>query len=173
MSKKMISPNTRIDWIPLAGLTAPSAPAVAELNAGQNLSAAVVTGYTLGALASDVDNSKSIADEGNVDTPTLSNYDGKLQFFKDAVGTGSQAVPSPSTVFTTANDLFKVAKVEGWLVSRHGAKQTVPYATGDVVSVYRFISDQPMTMDQEGGKPILTEVQFLPQGEMYLNVAAV
>jgi hypothetical protein len=120
-----------------------------------------------------MDNSKSIADEGNVDTPTLGNYDGKLQFFRDAVGTGTQTAPVPSTVFTTARAIFKVAKVEGWLISRHGRKQSVAAAAGDVVSVFHFISDQPMDIDQEGGKPILFEVAFLPQGEMYLNVTTV
>lgn len=173
MSYKMMSPNSRIDWIPFAGLTTPSAPKATELNAGTNLSAAIVTGYTLGALASDVDNSKSIADEGNVDTPTLGNYDGKLQFFRDAVGTGTQQAPVPSTIFTTARALFLTAKVEGWLVSRHGAKQNVAYAAGDVVSAFHFVSDYMMTIDQEGGKPILSEVQFLPQGDMFLNVTAV
>lgn len=172
MSRKMVRPNTRIDWIPLAGLTTPSAPKATEMNLGTNLSAAIETGYSLKFNDSDKDNSKTIADEGNVDTPTLKNYEGKLTFFKDDIGTGTQAIPIPATVFTTAFDLFKVAHVEGWLVSRHGRKQSVAYAAGDIVSVFRFQNEYPKTIEGNTANPIRVEVDFLTQGEAYANVTA-
>lgn len=170
---KLMSPNTRIDWVPVAGLTTPAAPKATELNAGTRISPAVETGYSLKFNDSDVDNSKTIEDEGNVETPTLANYEGNLTFFKDELGTGTQDAPVPATVFTAANALFKVAKVEGWLVSRHGKKGSVPYAALDVVSTFRFISDYPRTLEGDAGNPIRTQVEFLPQGEAYANVTCV
>lgn len=173
MARKMVNPNTRIDWIPAAGLTTPSAPKISELNVGTNISTAIETGYSLKFNDSDKDNSKTIADEGNVETPTLKNYEGKLTFFKDDIGAGTQAIPSPLTIFTTAYDLFKVAHVDGWLVSRHGRKQSVAYAIGDVVSVFRFQNEYPKTLEGDTANPIRVEVEFLSQGEAYANVVTV
>jgi hypothetical protein len=173
MSYKMVNPNTRIDWIPVAGLTSGSSPSAAQLNAGTRISPALVTGYTLKFSDSDVDPSKTVEDEGNTETPTLKNYEGKLTFFQDEVGTGTQSVPVPLTAFTTVCDLFKVAYVEGWLVSRYGRKATVAYAAGHKVSTFRVKNDYVRVMEGEPGNPTLVEVEFLPQGEAYPNVACV
>lgn len=173
MGYKMVNPNTRIDWIPVAGLTTPAAPKATELNLGTRISGALETGYTLKFSDSETDASKTVEDEGNVETPTLKNYEGKLTFFQDEVGTGTQDVPAPLTIFTTALDLFKVPYVEGWLVSRYGRKATVPYAALDKVSVFRMKNDFPRFMDGEPGNPTRVEVEFFPQGEAYANVACV
>jgi hypothetical protein len=173
MSYKMVNPNTRIDWYPLAGITNGAAPTVAQLNAGTRISGAVTTGYSIKFNDSDTDPSKTVEDEGNVETPTLKNYEGKISLFKDELGTGTQDVPIPATVFTTAVNLFKVPYVEGWLVTRYGRKATVAYAAGHKVSVFRFKNDYPRTVEGDAGNPIMVEVDFLPQGEAYPNVAVV
>lgn len=163
---KMMSPNSTIWWIPFAGITNPNAPTVAQITAGTNISAAIVTGYTLGATDSDTDDSKTITDEGNVSTPTFGNYEGSLSFFRDGIG-------DTPTIFTTAYNLFKAGRVEGWLVSRHGYKSTVAPAAGQIVSVFRFISDLPQDIEGDGGAPIQVTVPFRPQGQMAVNVAVV
>jgi hypothetical protein len=162
----MMSPNTTIWWVPLAGITNPAAPTAVQINAGTNISAAVVTGFTLGATDSDTDDSKTITDEGNVLTPTWGNYEGNLSFFRDATG-------DAPTIFTTAYNLFKSGRVEGWLVSRHGYKSTVAAAAGHIVSVYRFFSDLPQDIEGEGGAPVQVTVPFRPQGVMAINVNVV
>lgn len=161
--EKMMSPNTTITFIPLAGLTTPDAPKATELNAGTNLSCAIVTGYTLNATASDTDDSKTICDEGNVQTRTLGNYEANISFFRDPVG----AAP---TVFSTAYDLFKTSRVEGWLVSRQGKKSTEPFAVGDIVSVYKVMNDSSMDETSDKGTPIRFTVPFLQRGEFFVNV---
>lgn len=161
---KMMSPNTTIWWVPLAGIANPAAPTVAELTAGINISCAIVTGYTLGATDSDTDDSKTICDEGNVQTPTFGNYEGQLSFFRDGVG-------DTPTVFTTAMNLFSAGRVEGYLVSRHGFKSSTAPLAAQLVSVFRFFSDYHRTEEGDGGAPILFTVPFRPQGVMYLNVA--
>jgi len=163
---KMMSPNTTIWWIPVAGIANFNAPTVAEITAGINLSAAIVTGYTLAATDSDTDDSKTIVDEGNVSTPTFGNYEASLSFFRDAIG-------DAATAFTTANDLFTAGRVEGWLVSRQGYKSTVAPATTQLVSVFGVVSDYHQVVEGDGGSPIQTTVPFKPTGKMKLNVALV
>lgn len=169
-SHKMANPNERIDWIPLAGLPAPSAPTAAQLNAGTRVSQALEAGYTLKFNDSETDPSKTVEDEGNVETPTLANYEGKLTFFRDDIGTGTQDVPVPATAFTTVLNLFETPYVEGWLVSRYGRKASVAYAAGHIVSVYRFKNDYLRTLTGDAENPVRIEVEFLPQGEAYANV---
>jgi hypothetical protein len=161
---KMMSPNTTIWWIPLAGIANYLAPTVAEITAGVNISAGIVTGFTLGATDSDTDDSKTIVDEGNVSTPTFGNYEASLSFFRDATG-------DAATVFTTATALFTGGRVEGWLVSRHGYKSTVAAATTQLVSVYGVISDFYQDVEGDGGSPIQITVPFKPTGKMVLNKA--
>lgn len=160
---KMMSPNTTIWWVPLAGITNHLAPTVAQINAGTNISAAIVTGYTLGATDSDTDDSKTIVDEGNVTTPTFGNYEANISFFRDGIG-------DTATIFTTAYNLFKSGRVEGWLVSRHGLKSTAAVAALQLVSVFRVISDFGQDIEGDGGAPIQFTVPFKPQGQMAINV---
>ena len=163
---KMMSPNTTIWWIPLAGITNYLAPTVAQITAGTNISAAIVTGYTLAATDSDTDDSKTIVDEGNVSTPTFGNYEANLSFFRDATG-------DTPTIFTTAIALFTSGRVEGWLVSRHGYKSTIAPAVGHLVSVFGVVSDYYSDVEGDGGSPIQLTVPFKPNGQMKLNVALV
>jgi hypothetical protein len=106
-SHKMVNPNTGIWWIPLAGLTSGSSPSAAQITAGTRISGAVTTGYSLGFKDSDVDKSKTVEDEGNVDTPTLKNYEGKISLFKDDISVPSLAAPvlSAPTTATTGGTL--------------------------------------------------------------------
>lgn len=161
---KMMSPNTTIWWVPLAGIANYLVPKATELVAGVNVSAAIVTGYTLAATDSDTDDSKTIVDEGNVQTPTFGNYEASLSFFRDGVG-------DTPTVFTSAIALFTAGRVEGWLVSRHGYKSTIAPAAAQLVSVYRVISDFYQDVEGDGGSPIQLTVPFKPLGQMALNVA--
>lgn len=161
-------------WIPEAGLLDGANPKASEINASTRVSPALVTGYTLKMSDSGTDNSRTVEDEGNVETPTLKNYEGKLQFFKDEIGTGTQDAPSPATVYTTVLDLFKVPYVSGWLVSRYGPKADVPVAAGDTVSTFKFMNDVPRTIEGDAGEtPVMVEVEFLKQGEAFPNVTVV
>lgn len=174
-SQKMVNQKRiAVWWIPEAGLTSGLTPSAAQINAGTRVSPALVTGYTLKMSDSNTDNSKTVEDEGNVETPTLKNYEGKLQFFRDELGSGTQDVPVPATVFTTVLNLFKVPYVSGWLVSRYGPKADVPVAAGDTVSTFKFKNDVYRTLEGDAGEtPVMVEVEFLKQGEAYPNVTCV
>jgi hypothetical protein len=173
MSYKMMSPNTTIWWVPQSGLTTPASPKASEINAGVNISAAIETGFKLNAMDSEVDSSRSIVDEGNVKTPTIGNYEADLNLFRDAIGTGTNDAPVPSTVYTTAFNLFKNGHVTGWLVSRQGQKATAACAAGDIVSAFLVTNDYIEVLDGANNAPIRTHVPFKPNGQMYLNKTAV
>lgn len=167
MAKKMMNPNTTIWWFDEADLPNPAAPEVGDFAAATNISCAIVTGYTLNATDSDTDDSKSICDEGNVASPTWDNYEGNVTFFRDADSEDA------TSVYNLAFDLFQHKGATGYLVRRLGKKNTEPVTTGDIVSVFKFISDNPQDVDGGDTGPIQFTVPFLPQGEMHLNVPVV
>lgn len=160
---KMMSPNTRVDWVPANGFATPGTFTVAELNAGTRISPAIVAGYTLGFTDSDTDDSKSIEDEGNVQNRGFANYEADLTFFRSDLA-------SVTTAYDAANAIFEGGRVTGYLVSRHGRKGSVAYATGDVISVFKVTSDLRRILEEDGGGPITTQVPFFPQGEAWANV---
>ena len=169
MSKKMMSPNTRLDAYPVSGLTptfngqGEVVLTAAQMNAGLRISPAVKSGYTLGATDSGTDSSKTVEDEGNVETRTIKNYEGTLTGFRDPLD-------EAPTVFTDFYNLFKTAYGEHWIGTRHGKKGREAYAAGDVVSIYRFKNDPMREMEADDNGPMTVEVEFLPQGEFYQNV---
>lgn len=158
---KMMSPKTTIWWVPIATAYNPDAPSAAVLTAARNISCAIVNGYTVNATGSDTDDSKSICDSANVQTPTFRNYEGNITFFRDS------NVADIASDYSKAFQFFKNKGAEGWIVRRLGKLSSVAAAVGDVVSSYRFISDNPQDIVGEAG-PIQMTVPFLPQGQMSL-----
>lgn len=101
-TQKMVNQKRiAIWWIAAAGLTSGSSPSAAQINAGTRVSPALKTGYSLKFNDSNTDNSKTVEDEGNVETPTLKNYEGKLNFFRDEEGNSGTLAPV-ITLGTTA-----------------------------------------------------------------------
>jgi len=159
---KMMSPNTAIWWIDGATAWDVNAPSTALLTTARNISCAVVAGYTLGVTDSDKDNSKSICDSANIDVPTRYNYDGTFTFFRDADNAAT------TSDFAKALAFFKTGKAAGWIVRRIGYSSTFAAAVGQKVSSFKFISDIPQDVVNDGG-PIQYTVKFLQQGSMGLN----
>jgi|SRR5690606_28514077 len=167
---KLMNPNTTIWWVDEAGLDNPAAPTAAELNAAENISCAIVTGFTLNPTDSDTDDTRSICDEGNVANPTWDNYEGNLTFFRTNAADPTSA---NDVAMATAYDLFKHKGAAGYLVRRIGKKNNVEATADDIVSVFKFLSDNPQDIAGGDEGPIQMTVPFLPQGEMFLNVPVV
>jgi hypothetical protein len=163
---KMMSPNTTIWWVPESANWNPAAPSAALLTAARNISCAVVSGYTLNATESDVDDSTSICDSANVELPTYYNYEANITFFRE-----SNLADTTSDYYKAFN-FFKAGRQAGWLVRRMGYLSSVAAAATQVVSSYKVISDYPQDVVEDGG-PIEFTVPFLPQGNMDLNRALV
>lgn len=167
---KMMNPNTTIWWVPIDGLADPSAPTVTELEAAENISCAIVTGFTLNPTDSDTDDTRSICDEGNIATPTWDNYEANLTFFRTSVGEAA-AAGTVDEVMQTVFELFRSKGAEGYLIRRIGKKYTEPpLPTEDIVSVFKVLSDNPQDVAGGDEGPIQMTVPFLQQGEMHLNV---
>ena len=158
--QKMMSPKTRIDWYPTSGFADYTNPTITELNAGSNISCAIVRGYTLNPTASDTDTTASICDNSNVDNPGFSNYEGTLTFFRDGVSTDQ------TSVYNLAWALFRRKGAAGFLARRVGKLSSAAYVVGDEVEVFGFITDNPSTVDSgTGSVPIQFTVIFLKQGQ--------
>lgn len=157
---KMMSPKTTIWWVTNPAYN-PDAPSAAMLTTAANISCAIVSGYTVNATDSDTDDSKSICDAANVSTPTFRNYEGNITFFRDA------NVADVASDFSKAFTFFRAKGAAGFIVRRLGKLPSVAAAAGDVVSSYKFISDNPQDVVADSG-PIQMTVPLLPQGKMSL-----
>jgi len=160
---KMMSPKTTLWWVPLSVVPTfnPEAPSAAALTQARNISCAVVSGYTLNPTDSDTDDSTSICDGANVQTPTFYNYEGNITFFRE----GDSA--NTTSDYAKAFAFFKNKGAEGYLVRRLGHLSSVPAAAGQVVSSFLFINDNPQDVQEDSG-PIQFTTPFLPQGKMAL-----
>lgn len=157
--RKMMSPVETLVWVDENGVADPYNPTAAELNAGLNISCAVVRGYTLNPSGSDTDNTASICDDGNVDTPTLGNYEANMTFFRD------ENVADIVSVYNKAWALFRRKLRGGFIYRRVGFRQNVPFAAGQEVEGFKLLSDAPMTVTSgDGGGPVQFTVPFFQQG---------
>lgn len=161
---KMMSPNTRIDWIEDEDYD-PLLPSAALFTSSTNISQAIVTGYKLNPVKSDVDTKKSIVDSSNVETPARYNYEGQITFFRE----GDMA--DTTSAYARAFAFFKNTRKTGWLVRRTGMLNSVTVAVGHKVDSFKFINDVPQ--DELDDNLISFTSKFLQQGRMELNVAVV
>lgn len=156
---KMMSPNTRIDWIEDVAYD-PLLPSAALFTDATNISCAIETGYKLNPTKSDVNNKKSICEDANVETPVRYNYEGDLTFFRE----GDLAVTT--SAFAIAFALFGTTRKTGYLVRRTGFRNSVATAIGHEVDSFKFTSDFPK--DVIDNDLIEFSTKFHPQGRMEL-----
>lgn len=156
--KKMMSPNTKIVWVDADAVVDPLKPTLTELNAGIDISCAITRGYTLNPTNSDTDDSASICDEGNVETPTYDNYEASLTLFNEENGDDQESI------YLIANELFERKGALGYLYRRIGKKSKEPFVATDTVEGFYVLSDNPQTIEGDSGGPIQTTVPFFQQG---------
>lgn len=166
--QKMLNPNTTIWVVPENGVVDPDAPTDAELNAGTNISCAIVRGYTLNPTGSSTDDSASICDTGNVSNRLYDNYEGTLTMFRDADATDVESV------YNVAFQLFTQPDNRVWVYRRVGKRNTVAAAADDQVEGFLFTNDNITSIDGGDNGPVQFTVPFLPQGHYtgYVDVVA-
>lgn len=164
--QKLLAPNSTYVWVPQAtGPANSSAMTFAMINAGNNISCGIVLGPKVNAAASDKDTTRTICDAGNVDNPTNDNYTGDMTFLRD----NGDANPIPAAVL--AWGLFQQAGNYGFIVKREGKLSTVPFAAGDIVSVFLFENDYPVDIEgKDDAAPVQWSTKFIPKGDMALNI---
>lgn len=150
----------------------PATPTSAELNAlfvytsaednmVFDISCATLDDYTLNMTDSDTDDSQSICDIGNVQSPTFQNYEASLDFFRDKSVTDNG-------VFNLAFDLFKAPDRPFWLIKRIGPDQQDAFAAGDIVSMYGVNTDFPVDIVEDNSN-IRFGARFKPNGSININ----
>lgn len=164
-----VSANGVVDYwvIPVADLTNPEAPDVAELNAAAiNLSNAIAwDGSTFPAASesNDVDD-RSIKDRGNATSRGFAQFEAALNFFRPA------NVLETTTDYGIAFHFFRTLRVPVYLISRilqTAEGEIEPFREGELISVYKFLTSS-WADDTEGEDSYKYEVGFLPQGALWV-----
>lgn len=157
---KLMSPNIRIDWYPEDTFSNPLEPTVNELNRGNNISSAIVTGFTLDFTDSQTEQTTTVFDMFETERFSRHSYEGNLQFFLAPRGStaGNEAA------FRLAEELFYTDEnPTGYLVKRFGYKCDEPYSISQMVDIFKFQANLPKVLTEEGA-PILLEISYIPKG---------
>lgn len=166
MATKMLRPNVGIyvatsdafaDW------TAPTLDEITDATNVFNISPAVTDDYTLNMTDSESDNSLSVVDNADVQTPTYHNYEASLDGFRDAN-------LSATSVYNKFRDLFESADVKYYLVKRVGKTHDAAFAAGDEISIYGVKTDYPIDIVGDG-EMVRMGARFLTTGEVKVNIA--
>lgn len=163
---KMLRPNVGIYVAAADAFADWSAPTLTEITDATkvfNISPAVTDGYTLNMTDSQADNSLSIIDNADVQTPTYNNYEASFDVFRDANLTAT-------SVYNKARDLFSAADVKYYLIKRVGKTHDAAFAAGDEVSIYGVKTDFPVDIVGDG-EMVRLGARFLTTGEVKVNIA--
>ena len=135
-------------------------PTAAELNAGQDISCAVLdSDANFTNTASDRFNEKPSCIKGNSQALGASNYDTALTFLREYLEAGGADV--------TAGDMgYQAVKTKGttvWIYLRETDKDSPePWAAGDEIHLGgELVTEAPMRVNNDGN--IKRRVEFLPQ----------
>ena len=164
-SNKVLRGSTSIWAFRPEAFANPALPTTTELNNttyGTDISCSVEDAYTLNLTDSDTDDSLSVCDTGQSQTPTSANYEVSLDLFADenSVATG---------VFNKARDLFRKKGNDYYIVKRLNIAQGTAAAVGHVIYIYKVRTDN-MQLLTDRGEAVKYGARFKPQGEVYSDV---
>jgi hypothetical protein len=165
MAKITANQYVKVAWVLDANMTSTQAlnPTDTILNAGttvQLTNAIAWNNFALGATSSDDVTDRGIVDAGNAVTRGFSNFEGTLDFFRDA--NSADSLSDYVAAFAT----FRTPRTYGYLVMRVAEQPaSTVWTKGDRVSVFRFVADI-ITDDVSGDDSVKFEVKFLQQGVM-------
>ena len=167
MARMVDADAVKIVWIDKALLTTPNAPKVSELTAGTvlDLTCIMLASSKISAAGSDTVSERAVCETANVVTPTVKNYEGSLDLFRDFTA-GVASATDPTTKFAGNYET-------GYIVIREGSSSTVPFAVGNKVDVYLFIADQPQKVSGKGEGFLKMTVPLFPQGVMKIQTTTV
>lgn len=155
-------PEALADW---------SAPTAAEMTAaltgglGWDISCALTDdSVDINLTDSDTDDSISICDIGNVQTPTFFNYNVSFDSFRNGPASAGPAV----AVYELPVQLFAAVDRPYYIVKRIGPAQGTAFAAGQEVSIYGVNTDYPTDVLGDG-ENILFGSRFKPNGQVFTN----
>lgn len=125
-----------------------AAPTLTELNAGIDISLAVLASdWSFSAADSETINEPAVGESTNANVLGRTNYQFGMTLFRYFTGTG--------TADTTADSAFTAVKVKGttvWIYARRTSKlATDPWAAGDEIRLgAEVLTDTPQTSESTG-----------------------
>lgn len=163
----------KVVWVDSADVTDEEAflvdPSAAILNAGLDITDSIAwEGYNLGATDSNKIDDRSIVDEGQVQTRGFAQFDASLMFFRGDLSSTTGTYYDTYAAFKAATD---GSRPEGYLVVRIGTAAATAFASGDNVSVYKFIADS-FADNTAGEDSVKYMVNFMPQGKLGVHQTA-
>lgn len=149
---------TRLTWVPgVDGIDTITAPTLAELATGRDLTCIMVSTYKVQFDGSDTTSERAVCETANVDAPTMENYSGTFELFRQW--------DDVTEAWETADLLQWLAyKDIGYFVRRTGFAKDVAYAAGQAVEVYKFMADQAQLPAGTGSGYLKGTVPMLKQG---------
>lgn len=160
MPKMVDLGRTKLIWVAgLAGIASPSAPTVAELTTGTavDVSCIMKSNYSVGPTDSESTNERAVCETANNVTPTVQNYEGTLEVFRQLdASTGAAEVDDPLNI-------WEFGEV-GWFVRRIGLPYSTAIAASQVLEVYLFMADTPRPNGGTGEGNLAATIKLLPQG---------
>lgn len=157
---------TRLTWVPgVDGIADVSAPTLAELAAGVDVTCQMVSTYEVRADGSATTEERAVCETANVVTPTVANFMGRMELFRQW---------DPDTNAWEGEDVlaYLAYKDVGYFVRRLGFPHATAYAAGQKLEVYRFMSDNPQIMGGAGAGYLKATVPLLQQGVYDINATA-
>lgn len=165
MATKLLRANVAIYAAYPEAFANAATPTAAELNDAtmvHNISCAIEDSYTLNMTDSDTDDTISICDIGDVQTPTFQNYEASLDGFRDVD-------PAFDGFYNLFFRLFKAIDVPYILIKRIGKPQDEPWVAGDIASLYEVRTDNPVDLIGDN-EMIRLGARFKPTGNVNVNV---
>jgi len=173
--------RTTYYWVPGATTIADvSKPKLTELTGSgdsdttraYNISEFVVNSTEIMAAASDTTDERSVVATGNARTPTIGNYSGQLNLFRDA----AEEVADGATTIWSENDLAKLFPrkgIAGFIVKRTGLPWRTPLAEDQEVEVYGFVTDTPSRSGGTQDGYLKLMIPLLPTGDFEVTAVIV
>ncbi len=174
-TKSTSNGKIKVYWVPVSELSGTedefvTEPSIADIEAGLDLTAAIAwDGYDLGATDSNKIDDRGIVDTGAVQERGFAQFSGALTFFRGITSETTGAYYEAYEAFKAATDGTRPV---GFLVTRINVPTATALATGQKLNVFKFIADAFMD-NTEGEDSVKFMVNFMPQGKLGVNVAAV
>lgn len=132
-----------------------------------DVSCATLDDYTMNMSDPETDDTMTVCDIGQTETPTFDNYEVSLDFLRDESVTANG-------VFNLARDLTLTADRPFWAIKRIGKPQGAAFDTdgSDVISMYGVITDIPTNLIEDNTL-LKHGARFKNTGDININYSVV
>jgi hypothetical protein len=147
--------RTKLQWVP--AIANPAAPTVTELNVGTDVGVHMAKSYDVGTDRAETVNEPTVYETANIETPTIKNYHGTLEFQRSMDDTTGIPEEDDLTNIIEEGDI-------GFFVRRTGLPHTTAFAAAQEVEVYKFLAGSYNLPSGTGAGMLKGTLPLHPQG---------